>query len=857
MADRELIFYDERGAAYQPVRHFNRVTGRSAYRVKPRGATNRTDDFLEVDTVEEVARAMLVEGLPARVKALTGGPVSALRFGADLLRRYELDPAIAARLGVPAASASSPSGIAPELMRLRSLFLAAFPDFEAAGAFAGRTGRYHDTYRARVDALLAEAAGHPRDGWAVLRDLLTASQGGRGAAPPFFDGDVNWRVPRARDVDPAMFDRALDALVRGAADPAAAITAFNETLQPALKAIGEPNTFRDTRVVPSTVLATVAPDRAITARYTIYSHAERLLNGRTLFSNRAITADEYRAVLALADQIKTALIAWGWSPRDLWDVHGFVLTTCSERSVTDASADNGSRPVGGDATAAEKVKQLMIEPTNLILYGPPGTGKTYATAREAVVLCDGAASPDDADVRTRYAELVTAGQVRFVTFHQSYAYEDFIEGLRPITGEVDGGSADAGFRLEPVPGIFREIASVAEQALKSAGADASFNLAERQIFKMSLGRAGAEDHIFDAAIEGGYVVLGWGGDIDWTPYDTYDAIFARWNQDHPGTNGNDGNIAMVNRFRADMREGDLVVVSYGNTRYRAIGEIVGPYEFAPTGEQDYNHRRAVRWLFVPDEPLPVTFYDRPFTMRSCYLLREQYLKREALALVLPGAGGAASTPKQFVLVCDEINRANISKVFGELITLIEPDKRLGAEHELKVTLPYSKQAFGVPANLHIVGTMNTADRSIALLDTALRRRFEFRELMPQPGLLDTVDGIDLVALLTSLNERIEYLFDREHQIGHAYFMACKNRADIDEAMRRKVIPLLAEYFYEDWAKVAAVLGDADDGEGDREGRFIDRRSLTAPKGMGVGEDAAPRYRWLVRESFSYEGFVAG
>lgn len=109
MTDRELVFYDEWGALYQPVKHYNRTTGRSAYRVKPRGATNRTDDFLDVDTVEEVARAMLVEGLPARVKALAGGPVSVLRYGADLLRRYELDPAIAAGLGVPAASASSPS----------------------------------------------------------------------------------------------------------------------------------------------------------------------------------------------------------------------------------------------------------------------------------------------------------------------------------------------------------------------------------------------------------------------------------------------------------------------------------------------------------------------------------------------------------------------------------------------------------------------------------------------------------------------------------------------------------------------------------------------------------------------------
>lgn len=326
------------------------------------------------------------------------------------------------------------------------------------------------------------------------------------------------------------------------------------------------------------------------------------------------------------------------------------------------------------------VDPVKRSPLNLILYGPPGTGKTYRTMAEAVRLCRGLADDDsllnDAgrrqELRQAYEELKGQGQVGFVTFHQNYAYEDFVEGLRPQP-LADG----VGFTLKAQPGILRQMAEAAELS--------------------------AEEH---------------------------------------------------------------------------------------------------------------------------------------------------------VLVIDEINRANISKVFGELITLIEPDKRLGMDEGMRLTLPYSGARFGVPANLHIVGTMNTADRSIALLDTALRRRFEFRELMPDVSLLKPVDGINLAALLATINERIEYLFDREHQIGHAYFIRCATRGDVDEVMRHKVIPLLAEYFYEDWAKVAAVLGDGDDGESDREGRFIDRRRLKAPKGLGGDEDAAPRYRWSVRDTFSFDGFAS-
>ncbi|WP_292083490.1 MULTISPECIES: AAA family ATPase [unclassified Brevundimonas] len=516
---------------------------------------------------------------------------------------------------------------------------------------------------------------------------------------------------------------------------------------------------------------------------------------------------------------------------------------------------------------ARRLTKPMLQaaaPTNLILYGPPGTGKTFATAQEAVKLCSPGVDLDDrAAVDAEYRRLVEARQVEFVTFHQSYSYEDFVEGLRPPVSGKDGeGDEDkSGFRLEVSPGVFHRVATRAAASKGSTGK--SFDLTGRQVFKMSIGEAAnPEDaYLFEESLQNGYALLGF-GEIDWSDerFARREAMIQAWKDEEleadPPT-PQSARVQCPDMFRNWIGPGDILIVSKGNGSFRAIGEVTGPYEYAPRDDGGYFHRRAVNWLWSDRSGVPVEeIYAKRFSMRTLYMLTPSDLNMSALQRYITSQepGGP---PEPFVLIIDEINRANISKVFGELITLLEPDKRTTPDGGgLKVRLPYSKEAFGVPSNLHVIGTMNTADRSIALLDTALRRRFEFRELMPDPDLPELKIasahcGVDIGKLLQILNERIEYLFDREHQIGHAYFIKCASRGELDAVMRRKVIPLLAEYFYEDWSKVALVLGDADLG---KPGRFLDRTVLKPPAGLDA-DGGDTRWRWTVRKDFAPDAYA--
>lgn len=350
-----------------------------------------------------------------------------------------------------------------------------------------------------------------------------------------------------------------------------------------------------------------------------------------------------------------------------------------------------------------------------------------------------------------------------------------------------------------------------------------------------------------------------GGKVDWTmaDYDQFEAVKARWLEDHPDANGRYADVSGTWYFRTAVEIGDYVVLTVGKNQIVALGRVTGHYEFHSDSE-DAPHSRAVKWIWSDATGAERSaFYPEKFSaFQPIYRLEDETIDWDALETIVykydalqPTAGA-----RDFVLIIDEINRANISKVFGELITLLEVDKRLGCQNEVRLRLPYSGTSFGVPANLHIIGTMNTADRSIALLDTALRRRFTFRELMPDPTRLsENVDGINLRKLLVALNDRIEYLFDREHQIGHAYFTGCVDRASIEEVMRHKVIPLLSEYFYDDWSKVAAVLGDRPFAA---KTHFLEAKRLSVPAGLLDDEMGEEKVRWSVKAVFDFTEFLA-
>lgn len=569
------------------------------------------------------------------------------------------------------------------------------------------------------------------------------------------------------------------------------------------------------------------------------------------------------------------------------------------------------------------------QPLNQILYGPPGTGKTYSTIDAALAVLDPGFLhqhlTDRNALKARFDTLVHERRIRFVTFHQSFSYEDFVEGLRATTNEDTGQ-----IRYEVVDGVFKSLCKAAaakvmrpQEATVPTGTP--FDIRGRRIWKMSLGNTlGSDASIYDECIEKGYALLGYGGGVDFSGCSSRSEILERCianglKIENPQT---DYTVTSVAAFVTRMKPGDLLVISDGNFKFRAIGEVSGDYKFQLHSDytDDYAQMRPVKWLRVYEPSLPHgELMNSQFSQMTLYELRSPSIDLEklqgllkhtssrvstagglfpgpvadstyeivranadivelrkpqgrtlslgmsliqelaqavsagkisitdirekcvmdklpetsmdpylvngynnVLALLVAQLIGADSSqslsahspalPDARVLIIDEINRGNVSRIFGELITLIEPSKRAGASEALEVVLPYSKESFSVPQNVHLIGTMNTADRSLTGLDVALRRRFVFKAMPPRPNLLDgvEVESIPIKHLLAVLNQRIEALLGRDHCLGHAYFMPLRQTPmlhKLAEIFSNQVLPLLQEYFFDDWQRIQWVLND--------------------------------------------------
>lgn len=406
---------------------------------------------------------------------------------------------------------------------------------------------------------------------------------------------------------------------------------------------------------------------------------------------------------------------------------------------------------------------MKIIPLNQILYGSPGTGKTYHTIDKALEIISKEEkiqipSEDDRINRKKiFDEYVKNGQIVFTTFHQSYGYEEFVEGIKPI---IDNDENSQEVKYDVKDGIFKELC---DKSLKN------YILSMQNENEIDLDKL-----IFEFANYINQDFLNKGNEFPLENKVSIKKILLN-SKDKYRSFLLGGSIKSPQRLTIDIIKRDYL--NFKNKKILSFKDIKPKYD----SQSDY-HGNAIYYFM---------FYNKLKEFEN--IQNEKFkIKKEIL--------------KSYIIIIDEINRGNVSKIFGELITLIEPSKRIGAKEELKVILPYSGKEFGVPKNVYIIGTMNTADRSITSLDTALRRRFEFVEMMPDVSKLSMdCEGINLQELLKAINTRIEYLLDREKTIGHAFFIGVENLNDLKKVFKNKIIPLLQEYFYNDYALIDAVL----------------------------------------------------
>ncbi|EAH8728832.1 AAA family ATPase [Campylobacter coli] len=396
---------------------------------------------------------------------------------------------------------------------------------------------------------------------------------------------------------------------------------------------------------------------------------------------------------------------------------------------------------------------------NQILYGPPGTGKTYHTIDKALeILGENLESRDEK--KAKFDEYVKNGQIVFTTFHQSYGYEEFVEGIKPMMNN-EANSQEIQYEIKD--GIFKDICNRALENYENSNLNTE-ELREkiklREKVEKFLNRLLETNEPISKTKGGNFFINSFNNntiEIYSEDVERFDGIFK-------------------------LSLSTFITLLKSNIEFNSAVEM-----FKKVFDRDYADRTH-------------TYY---------FNLVNKFKEYEKQAVLKTEDNKISSNSlNSYIIIIDEINRGNVSKIFGELITLIEPSKRIGESEELKVTLPYSGKKFGVPKNVYILGTMNTADRSITSLDTALRRRFEFVEMIPDVSKLsDNCEGVDLQKLLEAINTRIEYLLDREKTIGHAFFIGVENLEDLKKVFQNKIIPLLQEYFYNDYALISAVLND--------------------------------------------------
>ena len=439
--------------------------------------------------------------------------------------------------------------------------------------------------------------------------------------------------------------------------------------------------------------------------------------------------------------------------------------------------------------------ELWKKRKNIILQGAPGTGKTYRIPELVVRLCEPEFDANNAtrkELMSVYDRLKEEKRVMFTTFHQSMDYEDWLEGLRPVL-END----QVTYKIEP--GIFKRLCTEAERPL-SAKKDVNIS-DEAIVWKVSLSGTG-DNPVRRDCMKNGYIRIGWDGygenitdETDWSIH-----------------NGEGKTI--LNAFINTMKVGDIVMSCYSSRTIDAIGIVTGEYEWHDNFEH-YKRVRRVKWLVKDiNEDIVKLNDDKTMTLGTVYKLNAITLdKVKSLLDKHEASKTLIDNNKPYVIVIDEFNRGNVSKIFGELITLLEPDKRKGMRNAESVLLPYSKKEFYIPSNVFLVATMNTADRSLDTIDYAIRRRFAFITVKPQEIDDDNFNS-ELFREVSSLfisnyDEYAESGFDdtikllpaetlsEEYRpedvwIGHSYFIMDGEYA-LQDKLLFEIIPLLEEY----------------------------------------------------------------